>query len=93
MFMSAILKLNASLFRRLPLHSGHTTSVSNDSAHLREELEGLSEYQRRIACYRKLNAIIDEFNGVLIKVLDDTGHNSFIEKPQETADIITDFIG
>ena len=41
----------------------------------------------------RVNAIIDEFNGVLIKVLDDTGHNSFIEKPQETADIITDFIG
>ena len=28
---------------------------------LREKLEGLSEYQRRIACYRKLNAIIDEY--------------------------------
>jgi pimeloyl-ACP methyl ester carboxylesterase len=41
----------------------------------------------------RVNAIIDEFKGVTIRVIEDTGHNSFIEKPQETADIITDFIG
>lgn len=41
----------------------------------------------------RVNAIIDEFSGVRIKIIENTGHNSFIENPQETADILSEFIG
>ncbi len=41
----------------------------------------------------RVNAIIEEFKGVQIRVIEGTGHNSFIEKPLETADILSEFIG
>ena len=40
----------------------------------------------------RVNAIIEEFQGIEIKVIPDTGHNSFIEKPQQTAEILCSFI-
>ena len=40
----------------------------------------------------RVNAIIEEFQGIEIKVIPDTGHNSFIEEPQQTAEILYSFI-
>ena len=40
----------------------------------------------------RVNAIIEEFQGIEIKVIPDTGHNSFIEEPQQTAAILHRFI-
>ena len=39
-----------------------------------------------------VNAIIEEFQGIEIKIIPDTGHNSFIEKPEQTADVLCSFI-
>ena len=40
----------------------------------------------------RVNAIKEEFSDVEITVIEDTGHNSFIEKPEQTADTIINFI-
>ncbi|MBR5855810.1 MAG: alpha/beta fold hydrolase [Bacteroidales bacterium] len=40
----------------------------------------------------RINSIIDEFQGIDIRIIQDTGHNSFIEKPEDTMEILERFI-